>query len=620
MADDSSGQSYLTVKIEPDPGFTVTVTGAEMQEELGRPFRYDLNLTSDTRKGDLMSLLGSSATLAVTLPDNSKRYFNGIIVRAAYAGMTRGSNTYHVELRPWIWLLSQTQDNRIFQNQTMWNIMTSVFRTAGFTDFTDKRQSGTGDQQLEYCVQYGETTLDFVTRLMEKYGLYYFFTHTDGHHALALADDPNSHASIGQALPYRAQETDMRRVADHVWAWGSELHLQPGAVTFRDYNFTTPAADLTTKARQPGAHTYGSLEVYAYPGPYGETGLGQKLATVRMQELAGRREILRGISNSRALAVGSKFTLSDCPDEAQNREYLVVSASYTFGLAEGQSDTRGDLIDTYRCSFAAIPGDLPFRLEPSVAWPMMRGPQTAKVVGEAGQEVTTDQYGRIKVQFFWDRLNPADQTASCWIRVAQSWAGAGWGSIVIPRIGQEVVVDFLDGNPDRPLVTGCVYNANQTVPYALPGNKTRSTFKSNSSQGGGGANELRLEDSKGSEEVFLQAQKDLNVVVLQGDRTATVKLGNDSTTVSQGNHSTTVSTGNHSTTVSAGNHTLSVDAGSSTISAGQSITLKVGANSITIDNTGVAINGVKIGLTAQAELQAQGGGMMTLQAGMININ
>jgi type VI secretion system secreted protein VgrG len=647
MSDSGGGDSdsFVSLTLSPDPGFTLDFDRLRGTDELGRPFRLDIEASSTTAKPDLTSLLGSSATVAMTLPDRSKRYFNGIVARAVFDGMVEGAYRYRLELRPWIWLLSRTQDCRIFQNKSVWDIITSVFRDAGFSDFTDKRQNQAGSQVLEYCVQYNETSLDFVTRLMEVYGLYYYFTHASGQHTLVMADDPNSHTALSDALPYQYEQTEYRTVETHVWGWGSELTLQPGAATFRDYNFTTPSADLTGKSIQAGSHQYGSLEIYEYPGPHETASDGQKLAAVRAQRFAAERQIVRATSNARDLAAGCKFTLSGFTDDSQNREYLVIAANYSLDAAEAIQGTEGVLADTFRCAFAAIPGDVPFRLDCATRWPVMRGPQTAKVVGESGEEITTDQYGRIKVQFYWDRLGTNDQNSSCWIRVAQIWAGTGWGGMVIPRIGQEVVVDFLDGNPDRPIVTGCVYNATTTVPYALPDNKTRTTLKTSSSTGGSGFNELRFEDKAGEEEVFFQAQKDYNKVVLnnetvkitqdttttvdkgnrsitlnEGNNSLTVSKGNNSVTVSQGNNSLTVSQGNDSVTVSQGNHSITVSAGSSTIEAGQSITLKVGGNSITIDTTGVSINGTKIALQAQAELTANGGGEMTLQAGMISIN
>jgi type VI secretion system secreted protein VgrG len=598
---DPDAQPFVSVTVQPDPGFALAFAGLTAQEELGRPFRIELDVASPTIKGDLTSLLGRSVTVAITRDGQAKRYFNGIVARARYTGLAAGSYRYRLELRPWIWLLSRIRTCRIFQNQSVWTVITTVFRDAGFTDFKDQRQNQTGDIVLDYCVQYEETSLDFVTRLMETYGLYYFVTHADGVHTLVLADDPNAHAALPRPIPFGEDETEYRRIDDHIWQWAAELALQPGAVTLNDYNFTTPAADLTSKSLQAGRHRYGSYEVYEYPGPFAAVGDGQKLAAVRMQDLAARRQVIQGTSNARGLAAGCRFTLSDFPDEAQNREYLVTATTCSVAFAEGQSDDRGEVTDAFRCAFTAIPGDVPFRLDRQTPRPRMAGPQTAKVAGRSGDEITTDPYGRIKVKFFWDRSAGADENSSCWIRVAQIWAGANWGGVFIPRVGQEVVVDFLDGDPDRPLITGSVYNASQGVPYPLPDNRTQSGIRTHSSPGSG-HNELRFEDKAGAEEVFLQAQKDLNVVVQQGNRSVTVSQGNDGLTVS------------------TGDHTITVSAGSSTIKAAQSILLQVGGNSVRIDTDGITLVGSKLSLLAQESMAADGGLSMTLQAAQIAIN
>jgi type VI secretion system secreted protein VgrG len=637
-SDSSTSSDDVTLTVSPDPGFPLTFSSMVVTEELGRPFEAQLDVSSATRSGGLTNMLGCSVTVAVKLSGGtSKRYFNGVVARAVYSGLSGGSYRYRLELRPWIWLLSRRRDCQIFQNKSAWDIITGVFRTEGFTDFSDQRQSQSGDVTLDYCVQYEETLLDFTTRLMEKFGIYYHTEHQNGRHSLVFTDDPNSHKSVGKAIPYRYKQTDLRQVDEHIWEWSADLALQAGKVTLRDYNFTTPSADLTAKSNQPGSHSHGSLEVYDYPGPYLNAGDGQKIAAVHMQYHNSRREVVHASTNSRAIYAGCKFTLSDNPDTTQNREYMVIRTVTHFSHEEGRSVSRGSQIDQYTCEITAIPGSMQYRLESLTGWPRMRGPQTAKVVGESGQEITTDQYARIKVKFFWDRSDVQDENASCWIRVSQPWAGPGFGGMVIPRIGQEVIVDFLDGSPDRPIVTGCVYNATNTNADTMPANKTRSGFKTNSSPGGGGFNELRFEDKKGEEEVFLQAQFDFNVNVLnnqtttikkdrtttvqqgndsltvsQGNRSITVSQGNDDHTVSKGNRSATVSTGNDSLTVSTGNHSITVSAGSATVSAGQSITLKVGANSIVISTSGITINGATVGVT--------GTGSVTVQAPSIALN
>ncbi len=614
----STGTAYAGVTFSPDPGFTLTLDSLNATETLGRPFLFELDLSSGKAKGDLKSMLGSSATVSIK-QGKGKRYYNGVLTRIAYAGMSGGTYRYRAEVRPKIWLLSRVQDCRIFQNKSAWTIITSILRDAGFDQFQDKRQNQAGEITLEYCVQYRETTLDFITRLMEQFGLYHYFTHADGQHTLMLADDPNSHTALTDKIPYYVDKTEHRGVQDHVWEWTSDLNLQSGAFTFRDYNFTTPTADLTAKSMQSGGHQYGSYEVYDYPGPYDTAANGQKLADVRMQDFSARRQTFHASSNARGLYCGCKFTLSNFNDDAQNREYLLIGATTSVTMAESMSDTRGELTDTFRCVFQAITGDTPFRLDRTTHQPVVQGPQTAKVVGELGQEITTDEYGRIKVKFPWDRSDTQDENSSCWIRVTQSWAGSSWGGMFIPRIGQEVVVEFLEGNPDRPLVTGCVYNAQVTVPYHLPDNKTRSTIKTNSSQGGGGFNELRFEDKAGSEEVFFQAQKDYNKKVLHNE---TVTITQDhTTTVEQGNHGTTVSQGNHSLTVSTGSHSIDVSAGKSGVTAAQSITLTVGGNSIKIDVSGITITSAgTMSLQSGATMSIEAGAPMTIEAPMVNIN
>lgn len=692
----SSGNSYVTLTVSPDPGFTLNFNGLTATEELGRPSLIQLD-ASCGQASSVTALLGSSVTVAMTSAAGAKTYFNGIVTRAAFTGLSSGVYHYHLELRTWIWLLTRTQDCKIFQNMSTWDIISKVFSDNGFTSVSDKRVNQAGSTVLEYCVQYRESAFDFVTRLMENVGLYYYFTHADGSHTLCMSDDPSSHTTVG-TIPFYFGQTEVRAVQDHIWEWTADLQLQPGAYTFNDYNFTTPAASLIAKSLNQNAQNYGTFEVYDYPGVYDTAANGQKLADVRMQELTARVQMYDGKSNARGIRSGVKFTLSQADDAALNQEYLVIRAVTSITAAEANSDTRGNLVDSHRVEYTGIPGTTTFRLDRRTPQPMIRGPQTALVVGDSGEEITTDQYGRIKVQFYWDRIGTKDQNSSCWIRVAQPWGGLGWGGMVIPRMGMEVVVEFMEGNPDRPLVTGVVYNATQTVPYPLPDKKVISTFKTNSSKGGGGFNELRFDDTKGSEEVFFQAQYNYNKVVLNnetvtitqdtttevkqgnrkvtvdqgndehtvtqgyrkvtvsqgddthtvstgkrtvtvstgddehtvstGNRSVTVSTGNDTHTISTGNRSVTVSLGNDSTTVSVGNHTLSVSAGSSTISVGQSltvsanlgITLSCGPCSIALSPSGITISGPMISASADATMTLNGGGEMTLQAGMIMIN
>ncbi len=604
-----SGSNYVTVTINPDPGFVLAFDGLTATEELGRPFLIELSLSTSKAQGKIESMLGSNATVTMTDEAKKKTYFNGIVTRAAYTGMSGGAYRYHIELRPWIWLLTRTADCKIFQQMAPFDIITKIFQDHGFSATKDKRQNQAGSTPtLDYCVQYRESAFDFVTRLMEQYGIYYYFEHSDGEHTLVFCDDPNSHTALPAALPFYFSQTEQRGVEDHVWEFTSDLQLSPGAYTYADYNFTTPAADMTAKSLKAGEYTHGDYEIYDYPGLYDTASDGQKLSDIRLQAHQARLQVFDGRSNARGVRSGVKLTLSGTADAALAQEYTVIKAHTTLTMAEGASDTRGQLIDSHRVDFTAIPGATHFRLESKTERPKIRGPQTAVVVGESGEEITTDQYGRIKVQFYWDRLGKKDENSSCWIRVAQSWGGAGWGAMVIPRIGMEVVVVFLEGNPDRPLVTGIVYNAAQTVPYPLPDKKVMTTFRSNSSKGGGGYNELRFDDTKGTEEVYFQAQYNYNKVVLnnetqkitqdstitvdKGNRAITVSTGNQSTTISKGDHSLDVSTGkqtntiksDQATTISSGNHSLAVSAGGSKTTTGQAIAMTAGTE-MTVDAT-----------------------------------
>ncbi len=655
MGDSPSGSgqgAYVKVSFSPPPGFNLIFDGLSGTEELGRPFLFRLSLSSGEIKGNVQNLVGSTASITFAADktksaakagtggdeDTSDYYLHGIVTRVVSQGLARGSYHYTVELRPWVWLLSRIEDCQIYQDTSAFDLVTKLFRDAGFSDFEDKRQNSAGSTVLEYCVQYHESTLDFATRLMEEFGFYYYFKHDASKHTLVFVDDPNAHTELTDAIPAQFDTTEYRVVGDHIWEWSSEYALQSGKYTFRDYNFTTPSVDLTSTSLKPATHQYGSFEVYEYPGRYDDTGVGQKLADVRMLALAADRALFHGMSNSRKLHTGWKFKLSKHKESAMNGPYLIVRSEFVVDIAEGMSssDDSGEKVDTYRVSLLAIPGDTPFRLHRQTPRPVIRGPQTAKVVGSSSEtEILTDQYGRVKVRFPWDRREKEDDQRTCWIRVTQAWAGAGWGSIIIPRAGMEVVVEFLEGNPDRPLITGVVYNANQTVPYGLPGEKTKSTLKTNSSTGGGGFNELRFEDKKGSEEVFFQAQKDYNKKVLNNetvtitkDTTTTVQEGNRSVTVSQGNNSLTVSKGNDSVTVSAGNHSITVSVGKSDINAATSITLTSGGSTIKISPEGVQITAPQVTVTAETTMSLQadasmsinGGEALTVEALEISIN
>src|ERR1700761_146097 len=344
-----SSDGWVKVSFSPDPGFPLQFDGLHAQEELGRPFLCKLDLSGGKIHGDINKIVGASATISLKRSkDDGEQFFNGIVTRVISSGLVDGAYRYHVELRPWIWLLTQVTDCRIYQSKSPFDIITQVFRDAGFPDFQDKRQASAGDLVLEYCVQYRETSFDFVTRLMEQFGLYYYFTHTKNRHTLVIADDPNSFDTVKPSIPFVFDQTEFRSVADHIWEWSTELALLSGKYTARDYNFTIPSADLTAKTVQAGNHPHNTFEVYDYPGAYDQSSNGQRLTDIRMQQISMQRTMIDAVSNSRHLHPGCRFTLSDHPDKPANREYQVIKSEFAMSIAEGASTQDGETMDTYR--------------------------------------------------------------------------------------------------------------------------------------------------------------------------------------------------------------------------------------------------------------------------------
>jgi type VI secretion system secreted protein VgrG len=436
-------------------------------------------------------------------------------------------------------------------------------------------------------------------------------------------------------VPFFPPTETQRRQRDHISQWRTTSEVRPGSYTHTDYDFTQPTLDLRTSVSRPRAHAHADGEIYDYPGVYLSTDLGGSLAGIRAQELDWHYRTAQGAGDVRGLSAGSLFTLTGHPREEQNREYLVV---WTICDANGDGygiTANGQDTSAFFCSFAALSSAEQFRPQRTTPKPFVRGPQTALVVGSAGEEIDTDDYGRILVQFPWDRKGQKDANSSCRVRVGQLWASSGWGAMFIPRIGMEVIVDFIEGDPDRPIVTGCLYNGKNKSPYSLPAEKTKTTIKSNSTKGGGGSNEIRFEDKKGSEEIYIHAQKDRNLVIgnnetkriandqiiqVGNSRTETVDQGDESITISKGDRSVTVKEGDDTLTVSLGNQSTKVSTGSATTEAMQSIELKVGSSSVKIDPTGVSIKGMTITINGDLQTEVQGGAMVQVKGALVQIN
>ncbi|NVN91643.1 MAG: type VI secretion system tip protein VgrG [Desulfuromonadales bacterium] len=549
------------------------LAGFRGSEGISRLFSFELNMVSENHNISFADIVGKNVTVSILLADASERYFNGVISRFAQGrgGGDRGGDprfsSYRATMVPWLWLLTRTADSRIFQKLSVPDIIEKIFKDLGFNDFKLKLQ-GTYAKR-DYCVQYRETDFNFVTRLMEEEGIQYFFEHEKGKHTLILADSPQENKPCPHQSTARYQLSGEGRMEEDVITGLDRMQeIRPAKYTLNDFNFEIPNTDL--KANVPSSHKLGpgEREIYDYPGMYAKKNEGDRLARIRMEEEEAQITTIIGSSSCRAFTSGYRFSLTSFfRSDMNNKEYVLATIEH--GAEQGWED-KSDL--TYSNRFTCIPFDIPFRPPRLTPKPVVHGSQTAIVVGPKGDEIYTDEHGRVKVQFHWDREGKKDENSSCWIRVAQVWAGASWGAMYIPRIGQEVIVDFLEGDPDRPIITGRVYHGMNKPPYPLPAEKTKSTIKSNSSLGGGGFNEFRFEDKKGSEEIFLHGQKDWTIAILN-DKNQTV--GHDET-LGVGNNRTKKVGVNQSETIGV-NKDIKVGANHSEM-IGANMSLTVGAN------------------------------------------
>ncbi|HSY27516.1 MAG TPA: type VI secretion system tip protein TssI/VgrG, partial [Burkholderiaceae bacterium] len=466
---------------------------------LGSLGEYHLDLLSE--KSDIMvdDILGKDMSISIECVDDSTREFNGLVTRFAMTGRQGRYATYQVTMRPWLWFLTQTADCYIFQEKTAVDIIKVIFEKYTIADFDFGSLTATYPVLL-YCVQYRESDFNFVSRLMERFGIYYYFKHQNGRHTMVLADSYSAHSTLpGYAkLTYIPDDEEAMRNGEVVYQWlmGGEIHTD--AYALKAFDFEKPSGNLLVKSKIARTYDQNNHEVYDYPGLFTERSDGETSAQVNVEMKQTNYKIARAGATARGIFPGGMFTLTDHSREDQNSEFLVVSAEYELASDAYQSFKAADKTLFLDCRFTAIDKAYTYRSEMRARKSVVRGPQTAIVVGKAGEEIWTDKYGRIKVQFHWDRVGQDDESSSCWVRVSQAWAGKRWGHLFIPRIGQEVIVSFLEGDPDQPLVTGCVYNADMMPPYTLPDQASRSTIMSNSTKGGEGYNEFRFEDKKGS--------------------------------------------------------------------------------------------------------------------------
>lgn len=588
-------------------------------EKLGQLFEFELELLSEDGNIKHEDLLAENVTVSITTGDNESRYFNGLVSRFSFAGTSDRFFLYRATLKPWFWLLCHSGDCRIFQEMSVPDIIKEIFNTNGYADF-ELALNGTYNAR-EYCVQYRETDFNFISRLMEQEGIYYYFKHTDGKHKLVMTDSVSSHAELGKIL-YFPPDPNSRRQEEHIYGWNKTLEVRSGKYALNDFNFETPKAVMESRVANPANHTAAEGEIYDYPGEYQQKPAGENYAKIRLEELQSEHEVVEGTANHQQISTGNIFTLDNYPRDDQNQDYLIISANYQLHSDVYVSGTSASADESFSCQFSAIDHKRQFRTQRVTPKPIVQGLQTAIVVGPSDEEIYTDDFGRIKVQFHWDRVGESDENSSCWVRVAQAWAGNSWGGIFLPRIGQEVIVSFLEGDPDRPIITGSVYNGDNATPYALPANKTQSGFKSRSSKDGNTEtfNELRFEDKKDEEEIYIHAEKDFNRVVennetlkvgfdksddgdqtvhifnnqflsvgnsdakdgsqttnIYKDRTTTLEEGNDKLEITKGKRETEIK-GDDSLTIKQGNAKLSVETGKRDveIKGDDSLTIKQG--------------------------------------------
>ena len=578
----------------------------EGREELGRPFAYELELISENPDLPLDGLLGKPASLALELHDGSRRHFHGIVAACSQGSGNGQFASYQVTLRPWLWLLTRTSDCRIFQNQKVPDIIKQVFRDLGFSDFEDALSRSY--REWEYCVQYRETSFDFVSRLMEQEGIYYWFRHEKKRHS------PAGYTSV----PYYPPSLGHRE-RDHFFDWHMAREVQPGSLSLNDYDFQRPGTRLEVRSNVGRAHAAADYPLYDYPGEYVQSQDGEHYARTRIEAIQTQYERVRLRGCARGIGAGHLFHLSNYPRLDQNREYLVVGAEYRV-VQELYETGNGGGGAQFESELDCIDAGQAFRPLPSTPVPVVRGPQTAVVVGPKGEEIWTDQYGRVKVHFHWDRHDQSNENSSCWIRVSQAWAGKNWGSVQIPRIGQEVIVSFLEGDPDRPIITGRVYNAEQTVPYELPANATQSGTKSRSSKGGTPANfnEIRMEDKKGAEQLYIHAERNQDNLV---ENDASLSVGHDRN--KSIGHDELVRIGNNRTRAVKLNDTLLVGGaksdsvtGTYLIEAGAQIRLVCGKSVVEFNADGtINISGSAFNLYASGNGNIDTGGRLDLNSG-----
>jgi len=520
-----------------------------------------LNLLSPKTDLKPEDLLGKTVTVSTELREGAKRHLNGHVTRFGISGQRGSYYVYAATVRPWLWFLTRTSDCRIFQEMTVPDIVKKVFGDHSVASFEFKLFRSY--RTWTYCVQYRETDYNFVARLLEHEGIYWYFEHSDGKHKLILVDSQSAHdAAPGlKELPYVEDRSTVNPDTEYISDWRFARQVTTGKTAATSYDFERPSVKLDTNDKEARKYDLSDYEIFDWQGDYVKKPDGQQWTEDRLDELQTTYEPLHGMSNAHGIEVGRLLKMLKHPREDQNAEFLVTALSMNAQVTAYES---GGEAGTFQCDFSAIPSKQQYRPPRRTPKPFVQGPQSAVVTGPSGEEIYTDKYGRVKVQFHWDREAKKNEKTSCWVRVSHPWAGKNFGVIHIPRMGQEVIVDFLEGDPDQPIITGRVYNAEQMPPWDLPANATQSGILTRSSKGGGygNANAIRFEDKAGSEQVWIHAEKNQDIEVehdethwVGHDRTKTID--HDETTHVK--HDRTETVDNNETITVHGQRTETVD-------------------------------------------------------------
>ena len=656
-------ETRLSVKLGGEQVEFISLIG---REAISKPYELELEIAAPLGELDLAPFLGESVGVSVMENDKEVRFFNGLLTEGEYIKETSDGFLYKLSLKSFLYFMDSRVGFAIFQEKDVLQVIKEVFSAAGISDY-EFRTSETYETQ-EYCVQYGESDFQFISRLMEQEGLYYFFEHTEDKHTLIICDKAsNQQVSKVESLAFNPTAESARSYESSA-EWGNKHYLESWSelvstagqdrVSLRDYDFKKPSTPVKGKATEESSHEKDSQEFYAYPGIFLEEGRANRLSTVRLEQSRALRRQYFGHMSAKGITVGTTIDVFNHPNDKLNTEYMITR---TFHKLRSQSYRSGsDAIDEDLVQVAAIPAKTQFRSEQETKKPQVVGLESAIVTGPDGETIYTDEYGRVKVRFHWDRSDTADEKSTCWIRVSQT---GGLGNITLPRVGHEVLVAFLNGDPDRPVVTGRVFNADHMPVYTLPANKTRAVWRTLTygkqadypdteklDTGAPKANELRFEDSGGKEEVFLHAERDMNIrtrfnyshhighneefkvgydrqryvkndekVTIDGNKTYELKK-NEKNTIDEGNRTTTLNKGSDTLSIKSGNLSIKTDKGKVSIEAMQSIELTVGQTVLKLTPTQASLTATMIKIDGKAMTKVSAGGILTEKGGLIKIN